>query len=262
MSTTQQIRRNFSPVKRRILQYLEYKSISRYCFYRDSGITRGVLEQPTGISEENIEKFIRYARDISLDWLLRGRGSMCVGEDVLSAAGNYFPEIKKIATASDVSMPYHTDYPAVSENRYAKTGRWGVWLYELDGHSGLSQLFRGEAPPECTVGQLHIPGLPMCDGALHIRGETRCAPLKNGDIAIYKVLPSADTLIFGELYLLSIEVGDEEFTMIRYLRRGDASDSVVLDQGHGIQSDVQEIPRERIRALALVKAAVRFNTLR
>ena len=65
-----------SPIKQRILQYLEIKGISKYEFYKKTGITRGVLDQNTGISEENLARFIAYDRDINLEWLVLGVGDM------------------------------------------------------------------------------------------------------------------------------------------------------------------------------------------
>lgn len=72
----QDITREKSPIKERILQYLEYKGISEYAFYKESGVSRSTLKQGTGISEDNIAKFISYALDISPAWLIIGEGEM------------------------------------------------------------------------------------------------------------------------------------------------------------------------------------------
>jgi len=66
----------FSPIKRRILNYLDSKGITKYEFYKNSGITRGTLDNPSGISESNIIKFLQYERNISLSWLITGEGEM------------------------------------------------------------------------------------------------------------------------------------------------------------------------------------------
>src|SRR5690625_4432461 len=65
-----------SPIKNRILQYLDNKGITKYKFYVDSGITRGVLDKKSGISEDNIAKFIAYEPEINPEWLLTGKGEM------------------------------------------------------------------------------------------------------------------------------------------------------------------------------------------
>lgn len=71
-----------SHVKDKILAYLEHKGITEYEFYKSSDLSRGVLKYQSGISEDNITKFLAYDRTISygervsLDWLLRGEGPM------------------------------------------------------------------------------------------------------------------------------------------------------------------------------------------
>lgn len=65
-----------SPIKTRILQYIKYKGISKYKFYKNTDITRGILNQENGISEDNITKFLAQYNDICLEWLFTGSGEM------------------------------------------------------------------------------------------------------------------------------------------------------------------------------------------
>lgn len=64
--------RNKTPIKERMLEYLDYKGITKYRFYKESGVSRGVLDKKSGIGEENIARFIAYAKDINLYWLILG----------------------------------------------------------------------------------------------------------------------------------------------------------------------------------------------
>lgn len=65
-----------SPIKQKILLYLEQKGVSAYDFYKKSGVTRGVLGQNNGISEDNLSRFLAYASDINIQWLMTGVGDM------------------------------------------------------------------------------------------------------------------------------------------------------------------------------------------
>ena len=65
-----------SIIKQNILKYLEYKGITPYRFYKENDVTRGILTQNNGITEENLLKFVQFAQDISLNWLLTGEGTM------------------------------------------------------------------------------------------------------------------------------------------------------------------------------------------
>ena len=69
-----------SSIKQKILKYLIFKRVTKYNFYKNTGITRGVLDQNNGITEENIHRFLVYAKDISLSWLFLDKGEMILNE--------------------------------------------------------------------------------------------------------------------------------------------------------------------------------------
>lgn len=62
-----------SLIKQNILLYLANRGVTPYEFYKVSGVTRGVLAQNNGISEENISRFLAYAPDVNPSWLVTGR---------------------------------------------------------------------------------------------------------------------------------------------------------------------------------------------
>ena len=77
----QENRKDNSIIKQRILQYLEFKGITKYKFYKEAKVTSGILSQGNGIAEDNLLKFCFYAPDINAEWLLMGRGEM-INQDV------------------------------------------------------------------------------------------------------------------------------------------------------------------------------------
>jgi|GEM_PF-767930 len=68
--------KEISTIKQRIIQYLDFKGISYYRCYKDSGMTYGILGQKGGINEENLLKFTEKYRDINTRWLLLGEGDI------------------------------------------------------------------------------------------------------------------------------------------------------------------------------------------
>ena len=78
--------REFSLIKQKILQYLDFKGISKYKFYQETGITNGILSQSNGISEDNLLRFLSVYKDISLEWLFTGEGSMIKGDVIQEKA--------------------------------------------------------------------------------------------------------------------------------------------------------------------------------
>jgi len=65
-----------STFKRNILQFIDYKGISKYDFYKKTSITRGVLDSDSGLSEDNATKFLVYFTEINPIWFLTGKGEM------------------------------------------------------------------------------------------------------------------------------------------------------------------------------------------
>ena len=65
-----------SIIKQNILKYLDFIGVSQYKFYKKTGITRGVLMQNNGMSEENISRFLAHYENINTEWLLTGKGEM------------------------------------------------------------------------------------------------------------------------------------------------------------------------------------------
>lgn len=88
-----------SPIKQRIMQVLDLKGVSRYEFYKKSGMTRGVLDKKSGISEDNIAKFIAYCPKINIEWLLTGKGEKFKREEgepaVADPKDQYIIELQK-----------------------------------------------------------------------------------------------------------------------------------------------------------------------
>ncbi len=75
-----------SIVKQNILQIIEIKGLTKYDFYKKTRITRGVLDQNNGMSEDNIARFLAYFTDIDANWLITGEGSMYRSPAVMNEA--------------------------------------------------------------------------------------------------------------------------------------------------------------------------------
>ncbi len=65
-----------STIKANILKFLDYKGITAYKFYKETGISRGILTQKNGMSEDNTLRFLDYYPEVSPSWLLTGEGEM------------------------------------------------------------------------------------------------------------------------------------------------------------------------------------------
>lgn len=141
-----------------------------------------------------------------------------------------------------------------------KVAMQNVPLYELDATAGLVALF-SEASRQVPISHLQIPDLLPCDGAIYVRGDSMYPLLKSGDIVLYKEISvGSNSILWGEMYLLSFVLEGETYINIKYIQKADDERFVRL-VSHNPHHSPKDIPADSIRALALVKASVRFNTL-
>ena len=123
-----------------------------------------------------------------------------------------------------------------------------VPLYSIEGTAGLVPLFSDRTQTK-PVNFIHIPNLPKCDGAIYIVGDSMYPLLKSGDIVLYKQ------------YLLSIDIDGEEYVTVKYIQKSDREGYVKLVSQNVHHAD-KDVEISRIRAIALVKASIRMNSIR
>ena len=121
-----------------------------------------------------------------------------------------------------------------------------VPLYSIEGTAGLVPLFADHAQTR-PVNFIHIPNLPKCDGAIYI--------------VLYKQLKDIGDIFWGDMYLLSIDIDGEEYITVKYIQKSEREGYVKLVSQNPHHAD-KEVAVDRIRALALVKASIRMNSIR
>ena len=171
--------------------------------------------------------------NVNPDWLESGEGQMFNAE----------PEYTSVRLRSDNSLPMQS-----------------VPLYSIEGTAGLVPLFNDQASNK-PINFIHIPNLPKCDGAIYVSGDSMYPLLKSGDIVLYKQLHNIEDIFWGDMYLLSIDLEGEEYIVVKYIQKSDRKGYVKLVSQNPHHAD-KEIEISRIRAIALVKASIRMNSIR
>ncbi len=185
-----------------------------------------------GLSTRNLNIMVQEF-NVNAEWVETGKGNMFNAE----------PNLKRFNLRTDSSLPMQS-----------------VPLYSIEGTAGLVPLF---THPEVSkpINFIHIPNLPKCDGAIYIVGDSMYPLLKSGDIVLYKQISDIGDIFWGDMYLLSIDLDGEEYVMVKYLQKSDREGYVRLVSQNQHHAE-KEIEMGRIRALALVKASVRMNSMR
>lgn len=197
-----------------------------------------------------------------------------------------FKDLIKIARYFDISesdlihsnlRDEHSNDPVLSENKSLKIKnlnlqsfnlrtdrdiqRQLIPIYNLEATAGLVELFRGSEELE-VLDTMSIPNLPRCDGAVYVAGDSMHPLLKNGDIVAYRKVNDLENDIFwGEIYLISIAVDDEEFVTIKYIQKSEKGLEYIKLVSENKHHQDKDVHLNKVRALALIKATVRLNTM-
>ena len=235
----------FSNIKERVLYISENKGIAREKFFDDLGITYGNFKgkaKEKALCSDIFAKIVAKYPDVSPEWLLTGRGEMLKPEHE-----NQSQEV--------------TIIKGNRKTRDAIIDTQEIPFYDLDATAGLSSFLKGDKRVN-IIDTIKIPNAPRCDGAFGVIGDSMLPLLRSGDIILYKESPiNLDYLLFGEMYVLGYDLGDwEEVLAVKYIHKSKKGKNYIKLVSENPNHADKDIPFASIKALALVKVTIRFNT--
>lgn len=236
--------------RKRILEYIDLKGITKYKFYKDVGLSNGYLDKEGNIGSDICEKISYQYDDLDLTWLITGKGSMLKS----SLRVNSIEDIQDTPTDRAMSIyKLKTDY--------FNTEKQLIPLYEISGAAGLTTLFDNKHVQQIPLDYISIPNAPKCDGAVFVRGDSMYPVLKAGDIVCYKHIENLEDIYWGEMYLLDIDVAGDQYLTFKYVQKSDEGDEYVRLVSQNSHHSPKDIKKGDIRSIALVKVSIRYNTL-
>jgi len=230
----------------RVIQYIDNKGINNSSFEKKCGLSNGYLgtqlKRNADLGEGVLNKVLDNCLDISPEWLLTGRGEMLKPEHE-----NQSHEV--------------TIIKGNRKTRDAIIDLQEIPLYDLDVTAGLSAFFKGDKEAN-IIDTIKIPNAPRCDGAFGVVGDSMVPLLRSGDTILYKeVLLNIDYIMFGEMYVLSYDLGDwEEVLAVKYVHKSKKGKNYIKLVSENPNHADKDIPFNSVKALALVKVTIRFNT--
>lgn len=208
-----------SPIKQNILLYLENKGVTPYEFYKESGVTRGILQQNNGISEDNIARFLAYAPDVNIEWLLTSKGSMIKD-------GSTDIQISNDTTTS--SMPTTSMNPGI-----------GTPYYDVDFIGGFDEVFNSQVNIPAT--NIVIRGFEKACLWCNVTGHSMEPKINHGDIiALHQC--TLNDIQYGEIYAVVLDT----IRTIKILRRSPNPDKLRFIPINTNDYDEQEFDKSRI----------------
>lgn len=210
-----------SIIKKNILQYIDFKGISAYKFYQDSGITRGVLTQNNGMSEENTAKFLAYCPEINPEWLLTGKGPMLKNE---------IPVAKPAENSAN-------GIPLIPIEAMAGFGGGDIQVLELD----------------CEY--FTIPTFKGADFLIQVKGSSMYPKYNSGDIVACKKLVRDDVFFqWNKVYVFDTEQG----ALIKRIGQGKDDDHVMIISDNEKYPPFN-LPKYKIHAISIVMGVIRLE---
>ena len=68
-------------------------------------------------------------------------------------------------------------------------------------------------------------------------------------------------IFWGEMYILSLRVDDEDLTLVKYIQKSDLGPDYIKLVSQNQHHASKDVLVSSIRALALIKASVRINSM-
>lgn len=235
----QENRQEKSLIKQKILLYLAKIGVSDYEFYKKSGTTRGILTQNNGISEENLARFLAYAPEVNVEWLLTGRGEM----------------LKTNETSSDTPADQQPSFSNKDTNktRIAQENEQGIPLIPFSAMAGALTGEQSVLEYECE--RYVVPAFSGADFLMPVKGNSMAPTYASGDIVACQRVPMTDIFFqWNKAYILDTNQG----AIIKRVKPGSDSEHVLLVSDNTDYNPF-ELQRKDIYAVALVIGLIRLE---
>ncbi len=250
---------NIFVMKERLLQIAAYLGLSVRSFEAECGLQRGNISNMSesgAIGSDKLSKiYVKYP-ELNLEWLLTGIGSMLKGKLGQVKAKEYIQQEEVNNIASEPNMQTYN-----FKSDYFNLNNQLIPLYEIEAAAGLNTLFSNQTD-QSPIDYISVPNAPKCDGALFVRGDSMYPIMKSGDIVCYKQIKDTQNNIrFGEIYLLYIDDGDDEYLTIKYVQTSERGKRFVKLVSHNQYHAPKDEAISNIKALAIIKLSIRYNTI-
>ena len=220
-----------SPIKQNILRYLAQKGVSAYEFYKEAGVTRGILQQNNGISEDNIARFLAYAPDVNIEWLITGEGPM------LSHPTPPTPPTTPTKPTSHPSTP-------------------GIPLIPLDAVAGFpAESGGGVRLEDCeryVIPEFENKGANFL---IRVSGDSMVPLYYSGDLLACRKITDIRFFQWGTIYVLETSQG----VIVKRVQESlDHADSILCVSENSSVHHPFLLPRDDIRSLSIIVGLVRL----
>ena len=217
--------KNFSTQKDRILQFIEYKGISKNKFYNETGISNGILDKKSGLSMDTIEKFYSTYPEINPEWLLTGKGEML-------KSGNTNTETGKEESVKGIPLVNATAIGGYGNNVFSFEERDVKDYYVL---------------PKFKYKQV--------DFMIEVEGSSMYPKYNSGDVVACRIIKERNFIQWNKTHVIATR---EQGIIIKRIKPSDAPNSLLMVSDNE-SYDPFNVPEEEIEGLAIVVGVIRLE---
>lgn len=205
------------------------------------GISRSTLSNWCARNSIDFPLLLTKLKDLDYNWLLVGKGKPVRERKICNTD----------LVAGEIEILHNPKTPDAMKDR-------SVSLYDITAAANLRTLLANKH--QYVVGQIQIPSIPVCDGAVYISGDSMYPILKSGDIVGFKEISSFSNVIYGEMYLVSFNIDGDEYLAVKYVNRSDVEGCIKL-VSYNLHHEPMDLPFASIQAMAIVKFSIRKNMM-
>ena len=237
--------------KSNLLIYLEKKNIKKPDFYRITGASNGFLDKNDGISSALIETIAEKFSDLSIDWLVTGRGEM------LRTVSNQ--NVHNFLHTSDSTAQNHSQ--AVQNQRKDTENilhRKGIPLIPVEAMAGYGSGDAQVMDYDIQENYIITPELEHKGVAYLIRasGSSMQPKYNNGDILACRPITDISFMQWGKVYVLDTDQGP----LVKRLYQCNADDGCLECHSDNFERYPPfKINKTSIRRIAIVVGVLRLE---
>jgi len=228
-------------ITERILQLLKLKSITKYKFCKDLGLSNGFLDKPREISTDKYANILAYFPDVNPEWLLTGSGSTLKVQYLTDTEFAKFDKDMKSGAYKPVSI----------------TAKEGIPLIPIEALAG----FQGSDNDGITILQCEHYIVPEFEQKgveflTRVSGSSMQPKYNNGDILACKKIRELTFIQWGKIYVLDTVQGA---LVKRLYEDPKSSDRVICKSDNFERYKDFSIPISEIRSISIVLGVIRLE---